>query len=159
MADQNVTELAAATSVEDADRFYMEQSGADKSVAGALLARVGKAQTFTGGQKGTITTLTDGATVTANLAVNNNFKVTLGGNRTLSFSNIPTAGQDGWIDVIQGTGAPFTLSYDATCVFNGGTAPVLGASAEGGLDRLVYSVDSNGKVIVSLGAGAVSAGA
>jgi hypothetical protein len=61
--------------------------------------------TWTKGQRGEITVLTDGATITPDFADSNNFSVTLGGNRTLANPTNLTAGQSGCIWITQdGTG-------------------------------------------------------
>lgn len=76
-----------------------------------------------------IVSLTDGATITLDASLGNRFKVTLGGNRTLSFSNI-SDGQK--IEVIvrqDGTGGR-TLSYSGiTIKWHGGSAPTLTTTA------------------------------
>ena len=52
----------------------------DGSTAGGFpLAAIAKAQTFTAAQRGTVSALSDGATITPNFATANNFSVTLGG--------------------------------------------------------------------------------
>ena len=42
------------------------------------------AQTFTGAQRGEITALTDASSIATDLALSNNFAITLGGNRALA---------------------------------------------------------------------------
>lgn len=101
--------------------------------------------TFTAGQRGEITTLTDGATITADMNDSNNFTVTLGGNRTLGNPTNQTAGQCGSIFIVQdGTGGR-TLSYGSVWEFPGGEAPVLSTAANA-VDRLDYVV-RNGSLI------------
>jgi hypothetical protein len=87
----------------------------------------------------TIGTLTDGATITPNFDTNQNFSVTLGGNRTLANPSNIDAGQTGSIFVVQdGTGSR-TLSFGAYWKFAGGTAPTL-STAAGSVDRIDYIV-------------------
>jgi hypothetical protein len=87
----------------------------------------------------TIGTLTDGATITPNFDTNQNFSVTLGGNRTLANPSNIDAGQTGSIFVVQdGTGSR-TLSFGAYWKFPGGTAPTL-STAAGSVDRIDYIV-------------------
>ena len=88
----------------------------------------------------TITTLSDGSTVTANFTTSIHHVVTLGGNRTLSHSNTSSAiGQCGSIFIIQdGTGSR-TLSFNSAYKFAGGTAPTL-STAGGAVDRIDYVV-------------------
>jgi hypothetical protein len=87
----------------------------------------------------TIGTLTDGATITPDFDANQNFSVTLGGNRTLANPSNIDAGQTGSIFVVQdGTGSR-TLSFGAYWKFAGGTAPTL-STAAGSVDRIDYIV-------------------
>lgn len=100
------------------------------------------AQTFTAGQRGEITTLTDGANISINLADSNNFTVTLAGNRTLDNPSNIVAGQSGSIFVVQdGTGSR-TLAYGSYYDFAGGTAPTLSTAASS-VDRIDYIVRSS----------------
>lgn len=97
------------------------------------------AQTFTAAQRGTITALTDGATITPDFAVTNNYSVTLGGNRTLANPTNITAGQSGCIFITQdGTGSR-TLAFGSFWDFPAGTAPTLTTTANA-VDLLVYTV-------------------
>ena len=107
------------------------------------------AQTWTKGQRGEITVLTDGATITADFADSNNFSVTLGGLRTLANPSNQTAGQSGCIWITQdGTGGR-TLSYASQWDFAGGTPPVL-STAAAAVDCLVYAVQSSTKITATL---------
>ena len=100
------------------------------------------AQTFTAGQRGEITTLTDGANISINLADSNNFTVTLAGNRTLDNPSNCVAGQSGSIFIVQdGTGSR-TLAYGSYYDFAGGTAPTLSTAASS-VDRIDYIVRSS----------------
>jgi hypothetical protein len=112
----------------------------------ALLSAV---QSYSAAQRGTISALTDGATITADFAVANNFSVTLGGNRTLANPSNQTAGQSGCIWITQdGTGSR-TLAYGSQWDFTGGTAPTL-STAAAAVDCLVYAVQSSTKITASL---------
>jgi hypothetical protein len=110
------------------------------------------AQTWTQGQRGEITALTDGATITPDFANSNNFSVTLGGNRTLANPTNLVAGQSGCIWITQdGTGSR-TLAYGSQWDFAGGVAPTLSISASA-VDCLVYAVQSSTRITTSLIAG------
>lgn len=99
-------------------------------------------QTFTAGQRGEITALTDGASIAVNLADSNNFSVTLGGNRTLANPSNVVAGQSGSFFITQdGTGSR-TLAYGSNYDFIGGTAPTLSTAANS-VDRIDYIVRSS----------------
>ena len=58
-------------------------------------------QTFTAGQRGEVTALTDAASIATDLALSNNFSVTLAGNRTLANPTNTVAGQSGSIFITQ----------------------------------------------------------
>ena len=108
-------------------------------------AQLASAQTFTGGQAGSITALTDGATITPDFSANNGFSVTLGGNRTLANPTNLVAGQSGVILVTQdGTGSR-TLAYGSYWKFPGGTAPTLTTTAAA-VDALVYYAASTTQI-------------
>jgi hypothetical protein len=112
-------------------------------------ASLSTAQTFTAAQRGTISALTDGATITADFAAANNFSVTLGGSRTLANPSNQTAGQSGCIWITQdGTGSR-TLAYGSQWDFTGGTAPTLSTTAAA-VDCLVYAVQSSTKITATL---------
>jgi hypothetical protein len=109
------------------------------ATAGTDYAGIDTAQTFTKGQRGEITALTDGSSITPDLADSNNFSVTLGGNRTLANPSNIVAGQSGSIFVTQdGTGSR-TLAYGSYWDFAGGTAPTLSTAANA-VDRIDYVV-------------------
>jgi hypothetical protein len=119
--------------------------------AGAItnIAATNAVQSFTVAQRGAITALTDGATITADFAAANNFSVTLGGNRTLANPSNQTAGQSGCIWITQdGTGSR-TLAYGSQWDFTGGTAPTL-STAAASVDCLVYAVQSSTKITATL---------
>ncbi len=107
------------------------------------------AQTISGAKRGTVTELTDGATITADFATSNNFSVTLGGNRTLANPSNQTAGQSGAITITQdGTGSR-TLAYGSNWKFSNGSAPVLTTTANA-VDVLVYFVESASRITARL---------
>ena len=104
-------------------------------------AKTDVAQTFSAAQRGTIVTLTDGATITPDFATANNFTVTLGGNRTIANPTNLTAGQSGSIFLVQdGTGSR-TAAWGSYWDFAGAAAPVLTTTAAG-VDRIDYIVRS-----------------
>ena len=107
------------------------------------------AQSFTAAQRGSITALTDGATITPDLAAANNYSVTLGGNRTLANPTNQTAGQSGVIVITQdGTGGR-TLAFGSNWKFPGGTAPTL-TTAASAVDVLAYYVESATRITARL---------
>ena len=102
-------------------------------------AKTDIAQTFTASQRGEITTLTSGSTVTPDFAASNNFTLTLG--ESLTFAN-PTnlvAGQSGSIFLVQdGTGSR-VITWGSYFDWAGGSAPDI-STAAGSVDRLDYLV-------------------
>ena len=113
--------------------------GVDVQPYDADTAKTDAVQTFTAAQRGEITALTDGATITPDLADSNNFSVTLGGNRTLANPTNIVAGQCGSIFITQdGTGAR-TLAWGSYWDFVAGVAPTLSTSPDS-IDRIDYIV-------------------
>lgn len=111
------------------------------AVAGAGGASTSAANTWTAGQRGEITTLTDGATITPDLNDSNNYTVTLAGNRTIANPTNCTAGQSGSIFIVQdGTGSR-TAAWGTYWDWAGGTAPTLTTTASA-VDRVDYIVRS-----------------
>ena len=108
-------------------------------------AKTDTAQTFTAAQRGTITALTDGATITPDFALSNNFSVTLAGSRTVANPTNLVAGQSGSIFITQdGTGSR-TLAWGSYWDFAAGVAPTLTTTA-GAVDRVDYVVRTTGSI-------------
>lgn len=140
VADIQEGEICYAT---DEDRLYVKEGGSLVSTQTdtSTLATLGTAQTFTAGQRGEITTLTSGSTVTPDFADSNNFALELGHNVTLANPSNLTAGQSGSIFLVQdGTGSR-TVAFGSCWHFAGGTAPTI-SSAASSVDRLDYIVRS-----------------
>jgi hypothetical protein len=115
----------------------------------AATAKTNVAQSFTAAQRGSVSALTDGATITPDFAVANNFSVTLGGNRTLANPSNLVAGQSGVIKITQdGTGSR-TLAFGSYWDFAAGTAPTLTTTANA-VDILAYYVDSTTNITARL---------
>lgn len=123
--------------------------GTDVQAYSATIAKTDVAQSFTKAQRGTISALTDGATITPDFSLGNNYSVTLGGNRTLANPTNLTAGQSGVIVITQdGTGSR-TLAYGSYFKFPGGTAPTLTTTASA-VDVLAYYVESSTRITARL---------
>ena len=86
-----------------------------------------------------IATLTDAATITPDFGANQNFTVTLAGNRTLANPSNLVVGQTGSISIVQDSTGSRTLSYGTSYDFAGGTAPTLTTTASA-VDRIDYVV-------------------
>jgi hypothetical protein len=157
VSDIQTGEIVYAT---DQDKLYVKEGGslvstqadvsgkANTSDIGTTIqaydadtAKTDVAQTFTAAQRGTVGTLTDGATITPDFATANNFTVTLGGNRTIANPTNLTAGQSGSIFIVQdGTGSR-TAAWGSYWDFAAGTAPTLTTTAAA-VDRVDYIVRS-----------------
>ena len=147
----------AAVSVEGAAKFNstVTVSGASnfKSTVTVEGAQVNKSTTRFEGAVSladapvhqTITTIADATSIVMNMATNNQFLVTLGGDRTLAAPTNLTVGQTGHIYCIQNSGGTHSLSYNSVFQFAGGSDPVLTA-AGGSVDLLVFSVRATDKV-------------
>ena len=142
VSDIQEGEICYAT---DQDKLYVKEGSSLVSTQASLPATnavTDAAQTYTAAQRGTITTLTDGATVTPDFAASNNYTLTLGGNRTIANPTNLTAGQSGSIFLVQdGTGSR-TASWGSYWDFAGGTAPTLTTTASA-VDRIDYVVRSS----------------
>lgn len=105
-----------------------------------------------GGAAATINVLVDGVTITpifGGTASNNNFTVTLAGNRAFANPTQPTPGQSGTIYIIQDSTGSRTLTWGNTWKFQGNTAPTLSTSANA-VDMLVYSVRTTANISAQL---------
>lgn len=123
--------------------------GTDVQAYDANTAKLNVTQSFSKAQRGSITALTDGTTITPDFSAANNFSVTLGGNRTLANPTNLTAGQSGIIVITQdGTGSR-TLAYGSYFKFPGGTAPTLTTTASA-VDVLAYYVESSTRITAKL---------
>jgi hypothetical protein len=98
---------------------------------------------------GSITALTDAATISVDFSSSNNFSVTLGGNRTLGNPSNVVAGQSGFIAVTQdGTGSR-TLAYSSNWDFASGTAPTLTTTA-GATDIIAYYARTTSSIVADV---------
>lgn len=123
--------------------------GTDVQAYDANTAKTNVVQSFTVAQRGSVTALTDGATITPDFALANNYSVTLGGNRTLANPTNLVAGQSGIIKISQdGTGGR-TLAFGSYWDFPAGVAPTLTTTASA-VDILAYYVDSSTNITARL---------
>jgi hypothetical protein len=135
-----------AVNVADKKLYTKNAGGTVVELTGAKLDAV---QSFSVAQRGTITALTDGSTVTPDFSAANNFSLTIGGNRTLANPSNLTAGQSGVIVITQdGTGSR-TLAYGSYWKFANGTAPTLTTTASA-VDVLAYYVESSTRITARL---------
>jgi len=105
-----------------------------------------------GSAAATINVLVDGATVTPIFGGNrgnNNFTLTLAGNRAMANPVSPIAGQSGTIYIIQDSTGNRTLTWGNLWRFQGNTAPTLSTAANS-VDMLVYSVRTTANISCQL---------
>jgi len=110
-------------------------------------AKTDVVQSFTAAQRGSVVTLTPGATVTPDFAAGNNFSLALDQNTTIANPSNVTAGQSGSISITQDATAR-TLAYGTYWYFDGGV-PTLGTTT-GAISTLVYYVDSSTHITARL---------
>ena len=97
---------------------------------------------LTGGAAANITALSDGSTITIDMATACHHSVTLGGNRTFAAPSNQVVGQSGSIFITQdGTGSR-TAAFNSAFKFVGGTAPTLTTTAAA-VDRIDYIILSS----------------
>ena len=130
---------------------YVPTSGIGSTVQAydANTAKTNVAQAFSKAQRGAVVALTDGATITPDFSLGNNYSVTLGGNRTLANPTNLTAGQSGVIVVSQDATGSRTLAFGSYWKFPGGTAATLTTTASA-VDVLAYFVDSSTRITARL---------
>ena len=134
----------AATNVQAA----LAELDSDLSAVITNNAKTDANNTYTKAQRGAVVALSDAATIAVDLALSNNFSLTIGGNRTLGDPSNLVAGQSGVIAVTQDGTGNRTLAYHATYKFAGGSAPVL-STAAGTVDYLNYYVEATGRVFIT----------
>ena len=97
-------------------------------------------QTFTAAQRGAVATLSETATIAVDLALSNNFTVTLTG--TATTVGAPTnavAGQSGSIFIVQDSGGGNILGWNTAWKFATGVVPTLSTAGDA-VDRVDYIV-------------------
>jgi hypothetical protein len=112
-------------------------------------AALASAQSFTKAQRGAVTALTDGATITPDFSLSNNFSVTLGGNRTIANPTNLTAGQAGTLVISQDSTGSRTGAWGSYWKWPGGTAPTLTTTANA-VDVIAYYVESTTRITARL---------
>ena len=115
-------------------------SGGTITTTGTLSINLANSNTWTKAQKGSFYALTDASTIAVDASLSNNFKVILGGNRTLGVPTNLVAGQSGVFLVKQDITGSRTLAYSWCYEFAGGTVPTL-TTTKGAKDELPYIIN------------------
>ena len=94
-----------------------------------------------------IVTLTDGATITPDFTLGNNFQVTIAGTRNLANPTGVTTGQSGVIFIQQNETGGYSLSYGTSWDFASATPPTL-ITTSNALNALPYFARSTTSIVV-----------
>lgn len=104
--------------------------GATLEAFGSRASAAGGTTVEPGGVAPAVVQLTDAATIAVNASLGNDFRVTVGGNRTMGNPSSPTDGQQIIFQITQGTGGPFTISWGSSYEFSAGLPqPTLSTTA------------------------------
>ena len=117
--------------------------GVPTGTSGNVLGFLDGRNQWSAGQVGDIVTLSDAATIAVDLSLGNNFKVTLGGNRTLGNPTNQLSGQSGVILIQQDVTGGWTLNYNASFKFENGIAPIIPTTASSNSLLTYYVVEAN----------------
>ncbi len=85
-----------------------------------------------------VVSLSDAATIAVDASLGNDFRVTINGNRTLGNPANPADGQKAVVQVTQGTGGSFTLSYGTAYEFSTGLPQPTLSTTAGDTDLLAF---------------------
>lgn len=116
--------------------------------ASANLAKLNVAQTFTGAQRGNVSTITYATTITPDFSVANNFVCTLTGNVIVANPTNMAVGQYGKVTLIQDATGGRTSAYGSYYKFAGGTGPTAVTTANS-KTTWYYEVHSATEIVVS----------
>lgn len=89
-----------------------------------------------------VVSLTDAATIAVDASAGNDFRVTIGGNRTMGTPSNPADGQKITFQVTQGTGGSYTLSWGSGYEFSAGLPQPTLSSTAGDTDLLCFIYNS-----------------
>ena len=139
--------IAAPTKAAEAAQSAADAANAVTNAIGVTVAGLATTETFTKAQRGAVLALTDAATITIDLALSNNFSVTLAGSRTLANPTNIVAGQSGVITITQDATGSRALAFGSVFKFASGAAIAL-TTAASSVDDLAYYVESSTRIVV-----------
>lgn len=152
IAASQVTGTKTNTFISDfntaADARITAAIGSTVQAYDADTAKTDTAQEYTATQNFNMTTLTDSATVSWNLAANQVAELTLAGNRTLAAPTNQVAGATYILIVKQDATGSRTLTFNSAYKFPGGTAPTLTTTASA-VDVITFVSDGTNMYGVS----------
>ena len=115
----------------------------------AVLSFVSGGLSLSGGAASNITALSDGSSITIDMATACHHSVTLGGNRTFAAPSNQVIGQSGSIFITQDGSGSRTATFNSAFKFVGGTAPTLSTAANA-VDRIDYIIKSSNVIHCSV---------
>lgn len=116
--------------------------------SGATIPLLNGANSWSGAQRGVPVALTNGATVTPNFALGNNFSMTMTISGTLAFPTNVVAGQSGQIVLTQDATGSRTLAFAAGWLKPGGTlAPI--STAANAIDVISYFANTGTTILIN----------
>jgi hypothetical protein len=95
-----------------------------------------------GGLAPAVVQLTDAATIAVDASQGNDFRVTIGGNRTMGTPANPANGEQIIFQITQGTGAPYTVTWASGYEFSAGLPQPTLSSSAGQTDLLGFVYNS-----------------
>lgn len=140
--------VPTVTATHLASALPVNQGGTAATTAAAALTSLGAAAlagaTFAGWTAPAVVALSDGASIATNAALGNDFRVTLGGNRTMSAPSNPVDGQVVRYQLTQdGTGSR-TVTWNSAFDFGTSGAPTLTTTAaKTDIVRFVYNATAS----------------
>jgi hypothetical protein len=96
-----------------------------------------------GGIAPAVVALTDAATIAVDASLGNDFRVTLGGNRTMGNPANAVAGQQVIFQVTQGSGGPYSLNWGTSYEFSAGLPQPMLSTGAGQTDLLGFIYNAN----------------
>lgn len=134
------------TALDFADSDVIEMRITDAMLS--AFPQLDKNNTYTKGQRASKTTLTDGATITPDANASNNFKVTLGGNRTMANMINAADNQSGRFEIAEDATGNRALAWGSNYV----NPPASLSTIALAVDYIPYDcVDVGGTVYIVLG--------
>lgn len=124
-------------------------AAADTGTSGATVPLLNGVNSWSGAQRSTAGVLVDGATITPDFSVSNDFSVTLAGSRTLANPTNLVAGQSGHIAITQDTTGSRTLAFGSYWKFGSSGTPSLSTAASA-KDVLAYWVMDATHIVAAL---------
>jgi hypothetical protein len=120
-----LTEVHASPALAATATAAMSKAKAERAVAAAQQATT----VLPAAMAPAVVGLADTATIAVDASRGNDFRVTIAGNRTMSNPSNPAPGQQIIFQITQGSGGPYTITWDSDYEFSGGLPePVLSAS-------------------------------